>query len=188
MCNGDVLTTLDLDALVAFHDARGRRRRSTSPRSPIRRRSGSCRPGTTARWWRSSRSPRRAGPRPTGSTPAPTCSSRRCSTASPSGSRCRSSARPSRACSTSRAASTRCASDAYWIDIGTPEKYLQAHTDVLARRARRLARARCARAHARRVGAGHAGHRRRRPPGGADADRRPRRRRRRRPGRRLGRR
>lgn len=24
------------------------------------------------------------------------------------------------------------ASDAYWIDIGTPEKYLQAHTDVLA--------------------------------------------------------
>ena len=23
MCNGDVLTTLDLDALVAFHDARG---------------------------------------------------------------------------------------------------------------------------------------------------------------------
>ena len=35
------------------------------------------------------------------------------------------------------------ASDAYWIDIGTPEKYLQAHTDVLARRARRLARARC---------------------------------------------
>ena len=49
------------------------------------------------------------------------------------------------------------ASDAYWIDIGTPEKYLQAHTDVFARRARRLARARCARAHARRVGAGHAG-------------------------------
>ena len=79
-------------------------------------------------------------------------------------------------------------SDAYWIDIGTPEKYLQAHTDVFARRARRLARARCARAHARRVGAGHAGHRRRRPPGSADADRRPRRRRRRRPGRRLGRR
>ena len=24
------------------------------------------------------------------------------------------------------------ASDAYWIDIGTPEKYLQAHTDVLS--------------------------------------------------------
>ena len=37
------------------------------------------------------------------------------------------------------------ASDAYWIDIGTPEKYLQAHTDVLRARARRRTGARRAR-------------------------------------------
>ncbi len=40
---------------------------------------------TTARWSRSSRSHPRARRRPTGSTPAPTCSNRRCCSASPSG-------------------------------------------------------------------------------------------------------
>ena len=108
VCNGDVLTTLDLDALVAFHDARGRRGHDLP--HPGRRPVG-VRRGADARRRRGGRVRREAPEgrraRPTGSTPAPTCSSRRCSSASPSGSRCRSSARRSRACSTSRAGSTR---------------------------------------------------------------------------------
>ena len=50
------------------------------------------------------------------------------------------------------------ASDAYWIDIGTPEKYLQAHTDVLARACSVAARAPARRAEPRRVGAGRSRH------------------------------
>ena len=46
------------------------------------------------------------------------------------------------------------ASDAYWIDIGTPEKYLQAHADVLAGALWAAAGAGCARDGAGRVGAG----------------------------------
>ena len=44
--------------------------------------------------------------------------------------------------------------DAYWLDIGTPEKYLEAHLDVLARLRRPPARARSAPAVGRRLDAG----------------------------------
>ena len=65
VCNGDVLTDLDLGALVAFHDARGRAGHDRSrPGSTTRRRSASCRPTTTARCARSWRSRRRARRRP----------------------------------------------------------------------------------------------------------------------------
>ena len=133
VCNGDVLTDLDLDQLVAFHDERGAEAticltQVDDPSAfgvvPDR--------ATTARSWRSSRSRRRARRRPTGSTRARTCSSRRCSTDPDAAQRCRSSARRSRACCRNRAACTPCTTDAYWLDIGTPEKYLQAHADVLA--------------------------------------------------------
>ena len=43
-------------------------------------------------------------------------------------------------------------SDAYWLDIGTPEKYLQAHADVLAGRLSDSARARRARGRGRASG------------------------------------
>ncbi len=49
VCNGDVLTDLDLDAMVRFHDERRRaRRRSRSRRSRTRARSVSCRRRPTA--------------------------------------------------------------------------------------------------------------------------------------------
>ena len=138
VCNGDVLTDLDLDAMVRFHDERGARSDDlASPRSTIRRRSVSCRPrrrrGDRVR--REAR--RRAWRRPTGSTPAPTCSSRRSSIAIP----------PRLTVSIERETFPRMLaepgrlyamrSDAYWLDIGTPEKYLQAHADVLSGCARR---------------------------------------------------
>ena len=83
VCNGDVLTGLDLSAMVRFHAERGAEATIAlcRGRRPVAR-SASCRRCRRARWSRSSRSRRPATRRPTGSTPAPTCSSRRCSTAS----------------------------------------------------------------------------------------------------------
>ena len=52
------------------------------------------------------------------------------------------------------------AADGYWLDIGTPEKYLQAHADVLGGTTRASARARRARAGAGGLGPGPGAHRR----------------------------
>ena len=104
VCNGDVLTDLDLSAMVEFHDARGAEvdDRAHAGRGPERVRR---RPDHRRR--RRDRVRREAGARAarraTGSTPAPTCSSRRSSIASRPASTCRSSARRSRACSSSPA-------------------------------------------------------------------------------------
>ena len=127
--------SLDLDAMVRFHDEQRRggddlaHRRSTT-----RVRSASCRPRPTAASSRSSRSRRPARRRATGSTRARTSSSRRSCAGSRPASTCRSSGRRSRGCSPSPGSLFGFQSDAYWLDIGTPEKYLQAHADALAGR------------------------------------------------------
>ena len=72
--------------------------------------------------------------RATGSTRAPTCSSLPCSAGSNRSARFRSSARCS--CHGRGRFPVRMQSDAYWIDAGTPEAYLQANLDFLDGRAR----------------------------------------------------
>ena len=82
--NGDVLTDLDVSALVEFH-RRARRRGHDPPHAG--RRSVDVRGGAHRRRRPRHRVHREAAPRrgadELASTPAPTCSSRRCSTASP---------------------------------------------------------------------------------------------------------
>ena len=79
--NGDVLTDLDLTALIrAPRGGRARRRRSRSTRSRTRPPTASSGAARTARSPSSSRSPTRRRSTPTRSAPAPTCSSARCST------------------------------------------------------------------------------------------------------------
>ena len=65
------------------------------------------------------------------STPASTCSSRRCSTSCP-GSRRLHRARGLSALATEGSV-FGIALPGYWLDVGTPESYLQAHRDVLER-------------------------------------------------------
>ncbi len=128
--NGDCLTDIDLTA--RDRPARGHRR----GRHARARRGGghvvataSCPRARTVRSRRSSRSA--PGPRPrTGSTPARTCSSARWWTMVP----------PGRAVSIEREVFPELVanglygylSDGYWIDIGTPERYLEATYDLLA--------------------------------------------------------
>ncbi|GIU86869.1 MAG: hypothetical protein KatS3mg009_1384 [Acidimicrobiia bacterium] len=95
-----------------------------------------------------------AGPRATGSTPAPTCWSPSFLARIP----------PRLNVSVERETFPRMLeepgrlygfkADAYWLDIGTPAKYLEAHADVLDGRLGRPARRRRRRARARRVGGG----------------------------------
>ena len=88
----------------------------------------------------SSRSRRPAPSRATSSTPAPTCSSRACSTASRSGER----SSIERDTFPAVAADGRfysLATDDYWIDAGRPELYRQANLDLVnGRRAERVRR------------------------------------------------
>ncbi len=63
-------------------------------------------------------------------------------------------------------------SDAYWLDIGTPEKYLQAHVDLLEGRLGARAGARCAAGVAGCLGAGERGDRGRRAARGSGVGRR----------------
>ena len=128
MCNGDVLTDArPRRARRVPRRAAAPRPRSTSRRSTTRRRSAWCPPTTTVEVRRL----RREAAAGRGADQldqrrhlrARAVGARR---ASRPAARSRSSARRSRAWSPSPARSTRCASDAYWIDIGTPEKYLQA--------------------------------------------------------------
>ncbi len=92
--NGDVLTDLDVERAVGVpRRARGRGHHRPDPgRRPVPLRRGADRRRRSGRGLRREAAAGR-GARPTGSTPAPTCSSRRCSTASRPGAGCRSSAR-----------------------------------------------------------------------------------------------
>ena len=97
-----------------------------------------CRPPTTAGSRRSWRSP--TGPAPTNriNAGAYVLERERGRSRSPPAARCPSSAR----CSPSwwaRAGSTASPRDGYWIDIGTPERYLEATYDLLAGTGRRRA-------------------------------------------------
>ena len=132
VANGDVLTDIDLTAQIAWHEERGARatlgargggrheqlRRGAHGRGrprgglPREERRGSHEPDQRrrlrARARRDRGDPRRGG-------------------------RCPSSARSSRRWRASRSTATR--PDApYWIDIGTPERYLEATWDLLAGR------------------------------------------------------
>ena len=130
MLNGDVLTDIDLTAQIAQHEATGAvgtlalvpvgRPDRLRPRAPAT---------TTTRSRSSSRS--RAPTRSTRSSsrPAPTCSSARCSTSSRPTATSRSSARCGR--SSWATGLFGFAAEAYWLDIGTPERYLQGTFDIL---------------------------------------------------------
>ena len=128
--NGDVLTDLDLTRPAARPRASAGARATIAPlpgRGLRRLRPGRHR-RRTARCSSSSRRParpvarrdqrRRLRARALGARPDP--AGRR---------RSRSSARSSRGWSAT--ASTRCVLDGYWMDIGTPERYLQASWDIL---------------------------------------------------------
>ena len=67
----------------------------------------------------------------TRSTPASTCSSRTPSIAFRRTRRGRSSAASSRRSSSAARRSSPTSTDGYWIDIGTPEKYMQVHRDIM---------------------------------------------------------
>ena len=133
-------------AMVAFHEASGAEATiALTAGRGLRRRSAWCRPAPTARSSASSRSRPPDRRRPTGSTPGTYV-------LEPSAS---SSAIPPRVnVSIERETFPRMvetrgrlfafSSDGYWLDIGTPAKYLEAHADVLGGRARAPARARCA--------------------------------------------
>ena len=132
VCNGDVLTTLDLGALVAFHDERG-------AEATIAPHPGGGSVGVRGR----AHPRRRRGRRVRGEAPAGrgahqldqrrhlrarAVGARR---ASRSASRCRSSARRSRACSRSRAGSTPWRATRTGSTSARPRSTSQAHTDVL---------------------------------------------------------
>ena len=89
--NGDVLTDLDIGALLDFHARR--RRAGTIALHPVDdpSRYGVVPIDDDGRVLAFVEKPPRDRPRPTGSTPAPTCSSPRCSTGSTRGPRCPSS-------------------------------------------------------------------------------------------------
>ena len=130
MLNGDTLTDLDLTAQLATHERVGRAghpravRRSRTPRP-----TGWCGWGTTAPCASSSRSPRPTRSTRTTSPRARTCSSGRCWTCSSYGERA----------SIERDVFPRLVgnglyghvSGGYWMDIGTPERYLEATFDIL---------------------------------------------------------
>ena len=131
--NGDSLREADLGELVSLPPLDGREgddpahagRRPEPLRARARRR-----PTAGSRASSRSRAPRRSTP--TSSTPASTSSSRRCSSSSRRAARSRSSGRCSRG-SRRRDAVYGVALAGYWLDVGTPESYLQAHRDVLER-------------------------------------------------------
>ena len=122
-------------ARLARHDAlpprEGRhRQRCTSSASTTRARSAASSTTRPAAWRRSSRSRRAIRRRRTKSTPAPTCSSARSSTASP----------PDGPVSIERETFPQLiaegrplyafTTDDYWIDLGKPEAYLSAHRHI----------------------------------------------------------
>ena len=130
--SGDVLTDIDLSAMVAFHEEKGAlatlalqlggepaRVRHRHHRRGRRRSSAS---------WRSRRGARSSA---TPSTPGSTCSSPRSSTSS----------RPTRSSTSPRDVFPAVleagrpiygfVADGYWEDVGTTEAYLKAHRDIL---------------------------------------------------------
>ena len=129
MLNGDVLTDLDVTAQLALHEQRGAQ--ATLALTPVedpsayglvrtRRRRGDR---ASSRSRRPTRSTRATSP------PASTCSSARCSSCSSPTGRPRSSARSSRGWSAT--AYTPTSATGYWLDIGTPERYLEGTFDIL---------------------------------------------------------
>ncbi len=133
ICNGDILTGLDLDAMVRFHDEHGAEAtisltqvedpsafgvvptQADGERDRVRR---EARAGQGAEQLDQRRHLRARARR---SWPA----SHRAST-------CRSSGRPFPGCSPNPVCCSATRATRYWLDIGTPEKYLQAHVDALA--------------------------------------------------------
>ena len=130
MLNGDVLTDIDLTAQLAQHERTGARAtlalvpvEDPSAYGLVRRNGDAQRRGV----------PREAEPRPDrhepASTPAPTCSSATCSADVPTGQHV----------SIEREVFPTLVGDGlygyeasgYWLDIGTPERYLQATYDIL---------------------------------------------------------
>ena len=133
--NGDILTDLDLSAVVEAHARTGAA--GTVVLTPVedpsafglvRLHDDALRRGLR-REALAGRSCGRASP--SASTPAPTCSTPRSSTASRRAGPSRSSARSSRR-SPRPGVLFGFPSDAYWRDIGTPASYLAAHHDVLS--------------------------------------------------------
>ena len=135
--NGDILTDFDLSRAAALpRGARRARRRSTlmpvEDPSVVRRGRDRRRRAASRRSSRSrSRRRRPANLINAGDVRARARGAR---PRSPAGARCRSSARCSRRWSAT--GSTASPLDGYWLDIGTPERYLQATRDILARRRR----------------------------------------------------
>ena len=131
MLNGDVLTDLDLSAQIAHArgDRRARDARARPRRGPDRLRPRAA-AATTARSPGSSRSPSPRRSTRTSSAPARTCWSAACSTSSRRAATSRSSARSGRR-SSATGLYGYAHDGAYWLDIGTPERYLQGSTDIL---------------------------------------------------------
>ena len=130
--NGDVLTDLDISrAACASTSSAARARRSAlyPGRRPVLLRRGRDRRRRARRGV-----PREAGPGTAPSEPHQRrhlrARARRARPHRQRARRCPSSARCSRRWSAR--ASTRCGCDGYWLDIGTPERYLQATRDILA--------------------------------------------------------
>ena len=131
--NGDVFTSVDLPAVLrAAPRAAGQGDdRADAGRQPVRLRPGRDR-RRGQRPARSSRSRRRTRSAATRSTPASTCSSRTRSIAFPRDT-VYSIERGYFPVARRRTArrSSRYIYRGYWIDIGTPEKYRQAHRDIM---------------------------------------------------------
>ena len=141
--NGDVLTDLDITALVAFHRARGAEgtHRPHSGRRPVSA-SAWCRPTATGRVTAFiEKPPRDEAPDEPDQRRHLRASSHRSSAASRRTRASRSSGRPFPPWWRDGALFAR-VRDAYWLDTGTPDAYLQAHRDLLIGRPARAARAR----------------------------------------------
>ena len=136
MLNGDVLTDIDLTAQIAAHERTARAGTLALIGVPrTRRPTASCAPTATARSPSSSRSRPPTRSTRTSSPPAPTCSSARCSSSCPTGEPLLDRARRLPA-ARRRRASYGYAGEGYWLDIGTPERYLRATFDILEGRGR----------------------------------------------------
>ena len=129
MLNGDVLTDIDLTAQIAQHDATGAVGTLALVPSPTRPPTASCACTTTSRSRSSSRSRAPIRSTPSSSRPAPTCSSARVLDL----------IEADRNVSIEREVWPQLvgdglfgyAAEAYWLDIGTPERYLQGTFDIL---------------------------------------------------------
>ena len=129
--SGDVLTDIDLSAIVRFHEEGAPWPPSASRRWRTRSSSASSSPARTARSSASSRSRRGARSSATPSTPASTCSSPRSSTTSPPASRSTSPSDVFPALLEAGKPLFGYVAEGYWEDVGTLEAYVKAHQDVL---------------------------------------------------------